>query len=44
MEAHQYQVDLEWKKDRKGEVSSRVLDQKIAVATPLEFPKGMAGI
>ncbi len=44
MEAHKYHVDLEWSSDRKGEISSPVLDQKIEVATPPEFPKGMAGI
>lgn len=44
MEAHKYHVDLEWNSDRKGEISSPVLDQKIEVATPPEFPKGMAGI
>ncbi len=44
MEAHKYHVDLEWNSDRKGEVSSPVLDQKIEVATPPEFPKGIAGI
>ncbi|PAM96819.1 osmotically inducible protein OsmC, partial [Flavobacterium sp. IR1] len=44
MEAHKYHVDLEWKMDRKGEISSPVLDQKVEVATPPEFPKGMAEI
>ncbi|PKD19089.1 osmotically inducible protein OsmC [Salegentibacter salinarum] len=44
MEAHKYHVDLEWKMDRKGEISSPVLDQKVEVATPPEFPKGMPGI
>ena len=41
---HYYKVDLEWRSDRKGEVSSPDLNQKIEVATPPEFPKGMAGI
>lgn len=41
---HYYNVDLEWRSDRKGEISSPELDQKIEVATPPEFPKGMAGI
>ncbi|GAB2772234.1 OsmC family protein [Salinimicrobium soli] len=41
---HYYKVDLEWKSDRKGEISSPELDQKIEVATPPEFPKGMEGI
>lgn len=44
MEAHKYHVDLEWKMDRKGEISSPVLDQKIEVATPPEFARGMPGI
>lgn len=44
METHSYQVDLKWKADRKGEISSPVLHQKIEVATPPEFPKGMPGI
>ncbi len=44
MEEHIYQVDLEWKADRKGEISSPVLDDKLEVATPPEFPKGMEKI
>lgn len=41
---HYYKVDLEWRSDRKGEISSPELNHKIEVATPPEFPKGMAGI
>lgn len=41
---HNYQVDLVWTSDRKGTMSSPVLDQTIEVATPPEFPKGMEGI
>ena len=41
---HYYNVDLEWRSDRKGEIFSPELEQKIEVATPPEFPKGMAGI
>jgi peroxiredoxin-like protein len=44
MEEHIYNVDLHWKTDRKGEISSPELDEKIEVATPPEFPKGIAGI
>ena len=44
MESHTYQVDLKYITERKGEISSPVLDQKIEVATPPEFPKGMPGI
>jgi peroxiredoxin-like protein len=42
--AHYYEVDLDWLSDRKGIVSSPVLNTKIEVATPPEFPKGIAGI
>ncbi len=44
MESHQYNVDLTWIADRKGEISSPELNDIIEVATPPEFPKGMAGI
>lgn len=44
MESHKYQVDLKYINERKGEISSPVLDQKIEVATPPEFLKGMPGI
>lgn len=44
MEAHYYHVDLEWKTDRKGEISSPILEQKVEVATPPEFPGGIEGI
>lgn len=42
--AHYYEVKLDWKSDRKGLVSSPVLTSNIEVATPPEFPKGIAGI
>jgi peroxiredoxin-like protein len=42
--AHYYEVKLDWKSDRKGLVSSPVLKSNIEVATPPEFPKGVAGI
>ncbi len=41
---YNYEVNLSWTKDRKGVVSSPVLEQKTEVATPPEFPKGMEGI
>src|SRR5450631_737835 len=41
---HFYEVELNWESDRKGKVSSPVLDSSIEVATPPEFPKGMRGI
>lgn len=44
MEEHLYHVDLEWKEERKGEISSPVLNDRFEVATPPEFPKGMEGI
>ena len=44
MEPHTYQVDLKWISDRKGEISSPVLNSTIEVATPPQFPKGMEGI
>ncbi len=41
---HFYDVDLKWEGDRKGTLSSPVLDTTLEVATPIEFPKGMPGI
>ncbi|WP_343328218.1 OsmC family protein [Polaribacter staleyi] len=41
---HFYQVNVNWKENRKGVLSSNVLDEKIAIATPPEFPKGEANI
>lgn len=41
---HYYQVDLKWKKDRIGELSSPVLDKTIECATPPEFPNGIPNI
>lgn len=41
---HFYEVSLQWDSERKGTLSSPVLDDTLAVATPPEFPKGMAGI
>lgn len=41
---YNYEVNLSWTRDRKGVVSSPVLEQKTEVATPPEFPKGMEGI
>jgi organic hydroperoxide reductase OsmC/OhrA len=39
-----YEVNLKWTVNRKGVLSSPSLPQKIEVATPPEFPKGMEGI
>lgn len=41
---HFYDVSLTWNADRKGTMRSDVLNSSIEVATPPEFPKGMAGI
>ncbi len=41
---HFYDVTIKWDSERKGTMSSTVLPTTIEVATPPEFPKGMAGI
>lgn len=41
---HYYSVNVNWEKDRKGVMSSPVLESNIEVATPPEFPKGIAGV
>lgn len=41
---HQYEVDVEWTKNRKGIISSPELSQKIEIATPPDFPKGVPNI
>ncbi len=42
--AHHYEVKINWESDRKGLMSSPVLQSSIEVATPPEFTKGMPGI
>lgn len=48
MEAHYYQVDVNWNSERKGVMCSpelnKVAGSCIEVATPPDFPKGMPGI
>ena len=44
MEAHYYNVDVNWEQERKGNLSSPELSNSIEVATPPQFPKGMPGI
>lgn len=44
MSAHTYTVDLQWKEGRIGDLTSPDLNEKIEVATPPEFPKGVEGI
>ena len=39
-----YEVNLKWTVNRKGVLSSPSLPQKIEVATPPDFPKGMEGV
>ena len=41
---HQYEVNLNWNRDRRGTISSPALPMQIEVATPPDFPKGIAGI
>jgi len=41
---HFYNVTIKWDKDRIGNLSSPELNSDIEVATPPEFPKGVAGI
>lgn len=41
---HFYQVKVDWNQDRKGTLSSNVIDEKITIATPPEFPKGEANV
>lgn len=41
---YNYEVDLTWKENRKGIISSPVLTQSIEVATPPEFQKGIEKI
>ena len=41
---HFYEVSVNWKTDRKGTLSSPVLETDIEVATPPQFPKGIEGI
>lgn len=37
---HFYQVSVSWNENRNGVLASEVLDQKLTIATPPEFPKG----
>jgi peroxiredoxin-like protein len=41
---HVYEVSVKWQADRKGVMSSPVLNEKVEVATPPQFPTGMEGI
>lgn len=44
MSEHKYEVSVVWKEGRIGTMSSPVLDDKIEVATPPEFPQGVPRI
>ncbi len=44
MEPHAYNVNIEWKSDRKGTMTSPELNTTIEVATPPNFPKGIEGV
>lgn len=44
MEPSYYNVNLNWVSDRKGKISSPELNTDIEVATPPEFPHGIAGL
>ncbi|MDZ7771699.1 MAG: OsmC family protein [Balneolaceae bacterium] len=41
---HSYTVDLNWREDRRGTLSSPELNDRIEVATPPEFEGGEPGI
>lgn len=41
---HHYEVKVNWQSERKGIMSSPVLNNTLEVATPPEFAKGMPGI
>lgn len=41
---HYYQVDVNWKEGRIGELTSPDLNDTIACATPPEFNKGVPGV
>ena len=43
-ETHSYEVNLKWNYGTKGTLSSSILPTEIEVATPPDFPNGIAGI
>lgn len=44
MDAHFYNVDINWKSGRTGEMTSPELITAVEVATPPQFPNGVEGI
>lgn len=43
-QTHFYEVDIQWKGTRIGELSSPILEKTIECATPPEFPNGIPNI
>lgn len=43
-QTHFYEVNIQWKEGRSGELSSPVLEKTIVCATPPEFPNGVPNI
>lgn len=43
-QTHFYEVNVQWKGERLGELSSPVLEKRIECATPPEFPNGVPNI
>ena len=44
MDAHFYNVDINWKSGRTGEMTSPELTTAVEIATPPQFPSGVEGI
>ena len=44
MDPHFYTIEINWKNDRLGEMSSPELSEKVEIATPPQFPKGVENI
>ena len=44
IQEHIYDITVKWNSERKGTLSSSVLNDTIQVATPPEFPKGIPGV
>jgi organic hydroperoxide reductase OsmC/OhrA len=43
-QTHYYEVNVQWKEGRIGELSSPILEKTIECATPPEFPNGVPNI
>lgn len=44
METHEYPVNLTWTGGRIGEMSAPTVEGRLPVATPPQFPEGVAGV